>query len=412
MKDRVLEGLGSLFRALRHRNYRLFFAGQSVSLIGTWMQQMAASWLVYRLTNSAFVLGVVGFASQLPTFLLSPFAGVVADRLHRHRILVITQVLSMAQACVLAALVMTGAVQVWHIIAASLLLGVIFAFDNPARHSFVVEMISSREDLGNAIALNSLVFNFARLIGPSLAGILIALTGEGVCFLLNAVSFLPVIVALSLMDIPRPDRASGAVRILRDLQEGVRYAFGVRSIRAILMLVAVVSFAGMPYLVLMPVFARDVLGGGSGTLGFLVGSSGVGALAGAVTLASRQRVSGVGRMIVPATYAFGAGLILFSFSRVLWASLLLMGCVGFGMIVLMVASNTLLQAMVDDEKRGRVMSLFTMSFLGVVPFGSLWIGSAASVVGSPLALAVSGFVCVLGGILLRNEVMRPDTLVH
>ncbi len=395
-------GLNLIFRALSHRNYRLFFAGQGISLIGTWMQQIAMSWLAYRLTHSALLLGVIGFTSRIPTFLLASFAGVLADRWNRHRILVVTQTLSMLQAMVLAILVLTETVAVWHLISLSLLLGLINALDIPARQSFVVDMIENRDDLGNAIALNSSIVNGARLIGPSIAGILIATLGEGMCFLLNGLSFIAVIIALLAMKIA-PRHKGKTSQIFQKLKEGFSYAFGFAPIRSVLLLLALVSFMGMPYTVLMPIFAGSILHGGPKALGFLMGATGVGAIAGSIYLASRKSVLGLGRIIVISSNLFGVGLIAFSLSRVFWLSLLFMLLTGFGMMVQMASSNTILQTIVEEDKRGRVMSFYTMAFMGMVPFGSLLAGSLASQIGAPNTVMIGGVACILGSILFAKK---------
>lgn len=398
--------LQQLLRALRSRNYRLFFAGQSISLVGTWMQQVAMSWLVYRLTGSALLLGVVGFASQIPSFLLAPVAGVLADRWERRRLLVCTQALAMLQAAVLAWFVLAGIVQVWQIVVLSFLLGVINAFDIPARQSFVVEMVEDREDLGNAIALNSSMVNAARLVGPSIAGLLVAAVGEGICFVLNAASYLAVIVALAAMRTGgrRPKREKR--HILHELREGVSYAFGFAPIRSILLLTGLVSLMGMPYSVLMPVFARDILHGGAHTFGFLMAAAGSGALASTVYLASRKSVLGLGRIIALAAGLFGAGLIAFAFSSALVLSLLFLFLAGFGAMALVASSNTILQTIVDDDKRGRVMSLFTMAFIGMAPFGSFFVGAFADAIGARSTLLIGGVACLAGGALFARDLPK------
>jgi MFS family permease len=335
-----------LLRALRSRNYRLFFTGQSISLVGTWMQQVAMSWLVYRLTGSAFLLGVVGFMNQIPTFLLAPVAGVLADRWDKRRLLICTQTLAMVQAAALAFFVLAKAIQVWQIVTLSLILGIINTFDIPARQSFIVEMVDNREDLGNAIALNSSMFNAARLIGPSIAGLLVAAVGEGICFILNALSYLAVIVALVAMRL-RPGKQERARRhILHELREGISYAFGFSPIRSILLLIALVSLMGMPYSILMPVFARDILHGGAHTFGFLMAAAGCGALVSTVYLASRKSVLGLDRVIVIATFFFSLGIIAFAFSNALFLSLLCLSLIGFGAMALIATSNTILQTVV------------------------------------------------------------------
>ncbi len=402
-----------IFRALRSRNYRLFFGGQSISLIGTWMQQIAVSWLVYRMTSSAFMLGVVGFAGQIPTSLLAPVAGVCADRLNRHRILIVTQTLAMIQALMLALLVLTRTVTVWQIITLSVFLGLVNAFDMPVRQAFIVDMIERREDLGNAIALNSTIFNGARLLGPSIAGLLIASLGEGLCFLLNGISYVAVIGALSAMRMAPRTRAVRRTDMVQELREAFSYAFGFAPIRSILLLLGLVSLIGMPYTTLMPVFAKDVFHGGAHTLGFLVGASGIGALVGTMYLASRASVRGLGRLIAISASIFGVGLITFSLSRVIWFSLMLMLLTGFGMVVHFASSNTVLQTIVDDDKRGRVMSLFTMAVMGAAPFGSLLAGGLASQIGAPATLLLCGICCVSGSLLFTRvlpslrEMVRP-----
>jgi len=402
-----------ILRALHHRNYRLFFGGQSISLIGTWMQQIAMSWLVYRLTNSALLLGIVGFSSQIPVFLFASIAGVYADRWNRYRILVVTQTFAMIQALILAFLTLVGAIHVWYIIVLSIFLGVINAFDMPARQSFVVELIEKTEDLGNAIALNSLMFNGARLIGPAVAGLLIGLLGEGVCFLINGISFLGIIIALLAMRIPKKERIVRTSHVWQDFREGYSYAFGFAPIRYILFQLGLMSFMGMSYVVLMPIFARDVLHGGPHTLGFLMTASGLGALAGSIYLASRQTILGLGRLIVYASAVFGAGMIAFSLSKVLILSLSMMLIAGFGMIVQMASSNTILQSIVEEDKRGRVMSIYATAFIGMAPLGNLFAGSLASWIGAPNTLIVSGAACIMGSLIfavnlpqIRKEV-RP-----
>jgi MFS family permease len=392
-----------IFRALSHRNYRLFFGGQGISLIGTWMQQIAMNWLVYRLTDSALLLGVVGFTSRIPTFLLASLAGVLADRWNRHRVLVITQTLSMIQAMILAILVLTGTIAVWHIILLSLSLGLINALDIPTRQSFVVDMIEKREDLGNAIALNSSIVNGARLIGPSVAGMLIATLGEGMCFLLNGLSFIAVIFALLAMKITPKKREAQSSKVFQGLKEGFSYAFGFAPIRSVLLLLGLVSLMGMPFTVLMPIFAEKILHGGPQALGFLSGATGVGAIAGSIYLASRKSVLGLGRIIVISSNLFGIGLIGFSLSRLFWLSLLMMLLTGFGMMVEMASSNTVLQTMVEEDKRGRIMSFYTMAFMGMVPFGSLLAGTLANNIGAPNTVMIGGVACILGSVMFAKK---------
>ncbi len=390
-------------RALRHRNYRLFFAGQAISMIGTWMQTIALGWLVYRLTGRPMALGAVGFASQLPMFLLAPLAGVLADRLNLHRVLIATQSLAMIQALTLAALTLTGAVAVWHVLLLSLLIGLINAMDMPARQAFVPQMIEDQCDLPNAIALNSSLVNGARLLGPSIAGVLIATWGEGVCFLLNGVSYLAVIAALLAMKIASRPRVGEPDHVLTDLRQGFAYAFGFPPIRAVLLLLALVSLVGMPYAVLMPVFATEVLRGGPHTLGFLMAATGVGAMGAVLRLASRRSAIGLGRMIAQASLLFGLGLIAFAWSRTLWLSLILLLVTGFGLMQQLASSNTILQTIVEEDKRGRVMSFYSMAFMGMAPFGSLLAGSLAEWIGGPGALMLGGVSCVVGSIIFASR---------
>lgn len=387
--------LGSMFRALSSRNYKLFFVGQGISLIGTWMQQIALSWLVYRLTDSVFLLGAVTFSSQIPSFILGPFAGVLADKFNRHKVLLVTQFLSMLQASTLAALVLTDTIQIWHVLTLSAVLGTINGFDIATRQAFVVELIERREDMSNAIALNSSLFNMARLIGPTVAGLLIAAVGEGMCILINAVSYLAVLASLLLMRLKPFERVQQQRKVWESLKDGFQYAFGFPPIRALIVIVALLSLFGMPFTVLLPVFARDILHGGANTLGYLMGASGLGALSGALFLAQRASVEGLGKVIIYTMLLFGCALIAFSFSEVLLLSLLLMLFSGFGMIVTMASCNTLLQTIVDDDKRGRVMSLYATAFMGMAPIGSMLAGSVAEQVGVGYTLAGCGFLCAI-----------------
>lgn len=396
--------LPPLARALRHRNYRLFFFGQLISLVGTWMQQVAMTWLVYRLTGSAFYLGLVGFCSQIPTFFVAPVAGVLTDRWNLRRTLVGTQSSAMLQALALAILDRTHAVEVWQVIALSIALGIINAFDMPARQAFLVQMIEDKGDLGNAIALNSSMVNGARLVGPALAGLLIATAGEAMCFFLNAVSYVAVIAALLAMRLaPRP-RLGPAPAVWQGLKAGFQYAFGFGPIRALLLLLGLVSLASMPLTTLLPVFAKDILHGGPKTLGFLTAASGVGALGGALYLASRNTILGLGKRIAMAAGCFGAGMILFSFSERLWLSMACLFVTGFSMMLQMAASNTLLQTMVDEDKRGRVMGLYATAFMGMAPLGSLLAGLIASELGTTNAVFASGLVCIAGASLFASRV--------
>ena len=406
-------GMAFMFRALGHRNYKLFFSGQSVSMIGTWMTRIAMSWLVYRLTGSALLLGVVGFAGQIPSFLLAPFAGVIVDRWNRHHLLVATQFLAMIQSLALAVLALTGYIQIWHVIALSIFQGLVNAFDMPARQAFVVEMVENREDLPNAIALNSSLVNAARLLGPSIAGVVIAAVGEGWCFFIDGVSYIAVIASLLAMKVaPSAIKAVKKTNVLQQFREGWDYVYGFPPISKILLLLAFVSLVGMPYSVLMPIFATDILHGGSHTLGFLMAASGVGALCGAVFLAARKIVVGLGRYIPRMAGLFGIGLIGFSISRVEWLSMILMVVTGLGFMVQMATSNTIIQTIVDEDKRGRVMSFYTMAFMGTAPFGSLLAGSLAAQIGAPNTLLIGGVCCVLGAVWFQRALPRLRQFVR
>jgi MFS family permease len=399
-------------RALRSRNYRLFFTGQTVSLIGTWMTQIATSWLVYRLTGSAWLLGIVGFASRIPTFFLAPFAGVWVDRWNRHHTLVVTQILSMLQSFALAGLALAGIITIREVIWLGLAQGVINAFDMPARQAFVIQMVEDRADLGNAIALNSSMVNAARLLGPSIAGVIIAAVGEGYCFLIDGFSYLAVIASLLAMRIAAVQQRSAEKAILQELSEGWNYVTRFVPIRSILLLLALVSLVGMQYTVLMPIFAGEVLHGGAHTLGFLMGASGVGALTGAMFLATRKNVLGLGRLVALAAAAFGTGLIALGLSRFLWLSLVLMLFVGGAMMIQMAASNTILQTIVEDDKRGRVMSFYSMAFLGMAPFGSLLAGGLAHHIGVPRTVMISGIICIAGAGWFASQLSAMRELVR
>ncbi len=406
----------AVVRALHHRNYRLFFMGQGLSLVGTWMQRVALAWLVYRLTDSPFLLGLVGFAGQVPSFLLAPLAGVLADRVDRHRILVVTQTLSMLQALLLAVLVLGGWIQIWHVLALSMLMGAINGFDMPVRQTFLIELLDDRRDLGNAIALNSSMINGARLLGPPLAGLLIALTGEGVCFLLNGISYVAVLGSLFAMrlkprhlaDPRRPERQGLAA----GLAEGWRYVRGNPPIWAILMLLTVFNFVVMPYTVLLPVFARDVLQGGPDTMGLLMGGAGLGALGGALYLASRRSVLGTGRLITLAAGVFCLALIAFSLTTRPLLAMALMVPVGFGQMIQMAGSNTLLQSLVDDSMRGRVMSFYTMASMGTFPLGSLMLGFVAEHWGAGLAVGGGALAYLICAAIALPRLPRLRALAH
>lgn len=401
------------WRALRHRNFRLFFGGQSISLIGTWMTRIATAWLVYRLTKSALLLGTVSFAGQIPTFLLAPFAGVLVDRLNRRTVLIWTQALAMLQSLALAALTLSHIVTIREILLLSIFQGIINSFDMPGRQAFMVQMVEDRNDLSNAIAINSSMVNLARLIGPSLAGIVIAATNEGWCFLIDGISYIAVIISLVLMRVHLAAVRRAATSMTEELREGWTYVSTFIPIRSILLLFALVSLMGMPYVVLMPIFAAQVLHGGAHTLGFLMGAAGVGALVSALSLVLRKSVRGLLKMLPIAAASFGTGLFLFGLSHAVWLSLLLMVVVGFGMMQGLTASNTIIQTLVPEDKRGRVMSYYTAAFVGMAPFGSLLAGALAHWIGAPHTVMLTGSCCVVGAawfatrLKVIREHMRP-----
>ncbi|MGH8275380.1 MAG: MFS transporter [Steroidobacteraceae bacterium] len=384
-----------ILRALKHRNFQLFFSGQLISLIGTWMQNIAQAWLVYRLTGSPVLLGTVGFAGQIPIFLLAPLGGMAADRWNRHRVVIATQASSMILAFLLAWLTLSGRVRVWEIIVLAAGLGVVNAFDIPGRQAFLVDMVG-KEDLMNAIALNSSMFNGARVIGPAIAGVLVAWIGEGWCFFANAVSYIAVIIGLLLMRLgPLHQEASDAT-VFEHMAEGFRFVRRTRPIRALLFLIGLVSLAAMPYTVLMPIFADKILHGGARGLGILMAATGIGALLGALTLASKRGVRGLGSWVGIAAAGFGISLVLFSASRWFWVSVALLVPVGFAMMLQMSSSNTLIQAMVPDRLRGRVMAVYSMMFMGMAPVGSLLAGALAKPIGAPWTVAIGGVAGIAG----------------
>jgi MFS family permease len=398
------------WRALRHRNFRLFFGGQSISLIGTWMTRVATSWLVYRLTRSSLLLGTVSFAGQIPTFLLAPLAGVIVDRIDRRKVLVWTQALAMIQSLALAWLTLTHRINITEVLVLSSMQGIINAFDMPGRQSFMVKMVEDRADLSNAIAINSSMVNVARLLGPSLAGLLIAATNEGWCFLVDGVSYIAVIASLLIMRVASATEPGSGTSILAQLREGWNYVAGFAPIRTILLLFALLSLMGWPFMVLMPIFAAQVLHGGPHTLGFLMGAVGIGSLVSALSLVMRRSVRGLGIMIPIAATVFGVGLIFFGFSTNLWLSMALLLLTGFGMMQGLTASNTIIQTLVDEKMRGRVMSYYTMAFVGMAPFGSLLAGILANVIGAPHTVMVSGGACILGGLWFWSHLphLRKD----
>lgn len=402
-----------ILRGFQHRNFRLFFVGQTLSMIGTWMQTIATSWLVYRLTGSAFMLGLAGFALQIPFLIVSPFAGVWVDRFDRRKLLLITQSLSLAQATLLAALTYTGLIEVWHILVIAVFLGTVNSFDNPSRGAFLLDMVGSKEHLPNAIALNSTIMHSARFIGPSLAGAVLAFAGEAACFTLNALSYLALIVALLMMRVkPGVSRARDE-HWLEGLKQGFRYAFGFLPSRRLLMLIAAVSFTTFPNQNLMPIFAADVFGGDARTLGLLLSAAGVGAVCGTLYLAGRTSLAGLSRVIIASSLSAGIGLMLFSQSRLLPLSLALMLPIGFGLFITAASTNTILQSIADEDKRGRIVSIYGMCFIGMAPVGNFVAGSVASHIGAPLTLLINGALCTVAAALFAvnikswREAIRP-----
>lgn len=398
--------------ALKSRNYRLFFFGQGTSLIGTWITQTATIWLVYELTKSAMWLGIVGFSSQIPSFILAPFGGVLVDKFNNHKILIITQVLAMLQSLLLAALALTGTINIWQIIFLSLFQGLINALDAPARQAFVTEMVEKKDDLASAIALNSSLVNGGRLVGPAIAGIIIARLGASYCFLIDGLSYIGVIAALLAMRLKLKKKVAYKGNALERIKEGFIYAFGFPPIRAVLLLLALFSLMAMPYVTLTPIFATEILQGDANTLGWLMAASGVGALVGGIYLSTRPTVIGLGRVIALAPIIFGIAIIAFALSRVLWFSLIMSALAGLGSILQISSSNTVIQTIVDDDKRGRVMSLFTMSFLGVVPFGNLLGGVLADRIGAPKTLILGGVFCILGALVFARQLPKLRQLVR
>jgi len=396
---KVSKNIKFMLRALEHRNYRLFFSGQAISTIGTWMQTIAMNWLVYRLTDSAVMLGALNFFNHVPGFLIGPIAGVVVDRVNRHKILLMTQSLSMLQAILLAFLVLSNTIQVWHLLVFGFILGCVNAFDLTARQAFIVDMVDDRDDLSNAIALNSIILSTAKLIGPSIAGMLIAIVGEGVCFLVNAVSFIPVLAALLAMHVETTSISKEKTTTpFRDMYEGYGYAFRFPPICYTVLLLSLVNFVGASYIMLMPIFAHDVFAGDSHTLGFLMAATGLGAICGAIFLASRSSTVGLEKLIPWAVALQGMALIVFSQTNLLLIGLSALFFTGLGSMIHIAASSTLMQSLVDEDKRGRVMSLYSMSF-GMTPFGNLLAGIMASYIGATSTVAIGSLFCLMGAML-------------
>jgi MFS family permease len=397
-----------IFSSLRSKNYRLYFAGQSVSLIGTWMQNVALSWLVYRLTGSVFLLGLVGFMSQIPMFILAPITGVLTDRFDRLRIMTLAQICFMLQALAMTLLVLFNVIAIWHIIALSLVFGIISAFDAPARQSLVIDLIDKKEDLGNAIALNSAVFNGARLVGPAIAGITIAIVGEGICFLLNTLSFLAVIFALMKIKVPVRKIVVENTKLKKIFVDGFSYTFRTIPIRMLLIQLALLSLVALPFIVLLPAYAKEILHGSADTLGYLMSSLGAGALTGAIYMASRKSVIGLGRIISLYSALLGLTIVLAAFSQKTYFSLILFYCGGLSMILTIAAINTMIQTIADEDKRGRVMSFYAMALMGTVPIGNLLAGTIASGIGIPYTLITGGIITIISGVIfeLKRKSLR------
>ncbi|HOZ14937.1 MAG TPA: MFS transporter [Tenuifilaceae bacterium] len=402
--------VGFAFRALKSPNFKLFFYGQIVSLLGTFIQNLALGWLIYRLTDSPFLLGVIGFAGQIPSLVLTPFAGVFADRLNRRKVLITTQAISMVMAFLLTFLFFTDRIEIWHIIAISIVNGMSLAFDTPFRHAFLVEMVGNKDLLPNAIALNSTLINSARFVGPTVGGFLIAWFGEGYCFLINGVSFLAVIGSLMAMKVIPLNKGKHRGSIMFEMVEGFKYSFNFKPIRYLILFVVAMGFFGLPFQVFLPVFAKDILHGDSQMLGYLTGSMGAGALLGAFYLASQKGVSGIPKSILYTSFAASFGLIAFSLSNNPILSIILIFFTGFGMIAQFAATNTLLQHIVDDDKRGRVVALYGMSFMGITPLGSLLLGSISPWVGVQITLVASGVFCLLAALIYakRLPIIRKE----
>ncbi|MBC8007816.1 MAG: MFS transporter [Prolixibacteraceae bacterium] len=389
-------------RAFKHRNFRLFYAGQAISLIGTWIQQIALSWLVYRTTGSGFLLGLVTFCSQIPMLLFLPLAGLFSDRYDRRSLMIVAYLLAMLQAITLGFLTLNGAIQTWQILVLGFLYGTIMAFETPARQSLISQMVSSRDDLPNAIALNSVLMNSGRLIGPSIAGLLLVFISEGWCFLINAASFTAIIASAIMMRLPPKNVVTAHGSLRHDLGVAARYAWQMRPIRLFLLLVALISLTASPYTVMMPMFARDVFAGDAHTLGFLVGSAGLGAVIGTAFLTTRPNLFELSKLLPFTAAAAGIALVLVGISTIYWLSLLFMACLGFGIIVTAAAVNMMLQTIVDEDKRGRIISFYAMAFLGMAPVGGLIAGSLAGQLGAPATAMINGACCLLGATALMR----------
>jgi MFS family permease len=404
------------FPAFQSRNYRLFFLGQGLSLVGTWITMVAMIWLVYHLTQSPVLLGIVGFVSQVPNLVLVPFGGVLSDRWNHQRILIVTQFLSMLQSFALAILTLTGTIHIWHIIVLSLFQGIVNAIDSPTRQAFVPEIVERKENLINAIALNSSMFNGARLVGPAIGGVLLASVGAGYCFLIDGISYIAVLFALMAMRL-KPKESKGSqtsftfVTILQHLKEGFAYAFGFAPVRSILIMVGLVSFLGVNFVVILPIFSNEILHGDANTLGLLMAASGVGSLVAAIQLSLRREVRGLGQLVAIAPIIYGLGMIAFAVSRSVWLSAVLLAIIGFGSLLQSASSNTIIQTLVQDEMRGRVMSIYIMSFLGMISFGNLFQGTPVSFIGAPATVVINGIICVVVAIFFARQLPRLRRMV-
>jgi MFS family permease len=389
--------------ALRHRNFSLFLSGQVCALIGYWMQSIAQGWLLYKMTDSATLLGILGFASSLPILLLSPFAGLWSDRCNLHRVMFGTQILEMLQAITLAALAVSGIIAPWHIITLSMIMGVLIAVELPVRHAYLLELVGNKADLPNAVAVTSLVGNCGRLVGPALAGLVIASIGESACFVINACTYTTVMISFLMIKVMPTERARHTTPMMQGMREGFSYAWQNLPIRSLLLLLTVVGLLGTPYINLMPVITREVFAAGAREMGFMIGAAGLGAVAGTLYLTARPSVRGLVRLLTAAAFAAGTALALVAHAKYVWFAIPLLAITGFGILVTSVAINMIVQTIVDDDKRGRVMSLYTASFMGMAPFGALAAGALSDVIGVATTLTISGICCALGALALASR---------
>ena len=390
-------------RALRHRNFRLFLSGQVCALIGYWMQSIAQGWLLYKMTGSATLLGILGFASSLPILLLSPFAGLWSDRVNLHRAMFATQILEMLQAITVAALAVAGILAPWHLITLSMILGILVAIELPVRHAYMLELIDDKADLPNAIAVTSLMANCGRLVGPALAGIVIASLSESACFVINALTYTAVMISFMMIKVTPTARAPNTTPMLQGMREGFSYVWHSLPIRSLLLLLTAVGFLGTPYINLMPVLTREVFNVGAREMGFMIGAAGLGAVSGTLYLATRPSVRGLVRLLTCTAFAAGVSLALVAHVKIVWLTLPLLAITGFGILATSVSVNMIVQTIVDDDKRGRVMALYTASFMGMAPFGALAAGALADVIGVAATLTISGACCALGALALASR---------